>query len=339
MATKKTTKKSATRKPAKKASKKARRKNPTDAQKRAWKKLGLLAKRRAAEARRKNGKKKPSKKRVVRKPAARKSPAKKARTARTRNPRYLASALNSSGRSIELGILSAPNKTQALQRAKSLYGSAGYAKFQLKELSKEDVIGGTVTAAAIRKLQTRRAKAAKRKTATPPRARKTAAQPLRARRNPGELYKLFTGETSDSFELVTAPAGTPANIDQLGDFVEFKWMDAEGHRYTVNLEEQGIHCKLAASRNRDGYDQLYVVSTESGELPNFGAYLPQGDVGYIYEITYRARKAHLGDDRPKLYYHRLGEESGRPPILRIDHEGYLHFRDGEYWIEDRGIVN
>lgn len=321
MATAKATKKTATKNKSAKS-----RKNPTAAQLKAWRKLGLMAKKRAAEARRLNG----TKKKVAKKATTVKRPrqvmpkpsAKRLATRATRNPRYLTSALNSAGRHTELGIISAPNKTQALAKAKSLYSSAGYTKFILEQISKEDVIGGTATAAAIRKLQAKRAK------------KKNGG---RSRRNPGEIYETFTGRPSEHAHVVTAPKGTPADIDELGDFVEFKWIDAQGERHTVNLESQGAIAKLAAHHTPDGRDGLYVVAP--GELPYFGAHLPAGDVGYIYEITYRAQKTHLGDTSPRLYYHRLGEESGQPPILHIDDEGYMHFKGGEYWIEDRGIIN
>jgi len=162
-----------------------------------------------------------------------------------------------------------------------------------------------------------------------------------ARRNPeaGELFETFTGQAHTHHDTVTAPTGAPANLDLLGDFVEFKWMDADGKRHTVNLEGQGVPAKLAAHQYADGRQGLFLVSAPGHPLPSFGDYLPHGDHGYIYEVTYRAQKLHLGDAKPQLYYHQLGEETGQPPVLHINKDGELIFKGGEYWIEASGIHN
>ncbi len=166
------------------------------------------------------------------------------------------------------------------------------------------------------------------------------ANPRKPRGNPsGELFETFTGQEHTHHDEVIAPTGAPRNLDELGDFVEFKWMDADGKRYTVNLEKQGIEAKLAAHQYADGRQELILVSAPGKPLPFFGDYLPHGDHGYIYEVTYRAQKAHLGDTKPQLYYHKLGEETGQPPILHINKNGELIFKGGEYWIEATGIHN
>lgn len=167
------------------------------------------------------------------------------------------------------------------------------------------------------------------------------ANPRKTRRNPdaGELFETFTGQQHTHHDEVIAPTGAPRNLDELGDFVEFKWIDADGKRYTVNLEKQGIEAKLAAHQFADRRQELVLVSAPGSPLPYFGDYLPHGDHGYIYEVTYRAQKAHLGDTKPQLYYHTLGEETGQPPILHINKNGELIFKGGEYWIEATGIHN
>lgn len=168
-----------------------------------------------------------------------------------------------------------------------------------------------------------------------------ARNPIRRRRNyeVGSIYESFTGQAHDSEAQVLAPTGAPMNLDELGEFVEFKWVGRDGERYTVNLEDQGIEAILAAHRYADGRDELVLTSAPGQPLPYFGDYLPHGDHGHICEVTYRAQKAHLGDHSPKLYYHQLGEETGQPPTFHINREGELVFKGGEYWIEDRGIVN
>ncbi|HEX9005402.1 MAG TPA: hypothetical protein VGB07_36180 [Blastocatellia bacterium] len=242
---------------------------------------------------------------------------------RQRNPRYLVTALSSSGRETDLGVLTSPNKTQAVQRAKSLYARAGYTKFTATLSDKADYIGGAGRAPL-------------------PKAAKKKANPKRrsTRRNPGgELYEMFTGQPHTGSQTVIAPTGAPRNLDELGDFVEFKWMDADSKRHTVNLEDQGIQAKLAGHQYADGRFELVLTSAPGQKLPYFGDYLPPGDHGYIYEVTYRAQKAHLGDTKPQLYYHKLGEETGQPPIFHLNKQGELIFKGGEYWIEATGIHN
>lgn len=162
----------------------------------------------------------------------------------------------------------------------------------------------------------------------------------RTKRNPdGELYETFTGQTHTHADEVTAPTGAPRNLDELGEFVEFKWIDVDGHKHTVNLEKQGVPAILAAHQYANKRQELILVSAPGEPLPFFGDYLPHGDHGHIYEVTYRAQKLHLGDTKPQLYYHTLGEETGQPPVLHINKDGELIFKGGEYWIESTGIHN
>ncbi len=234
---------------------------------------------------------------------------------RQRNPRYLVTGINSAGKEIELGVLVSPNKMQAVKKAKSLYSHAGYAKFAATLSDKQDYFGGE-----------KRAPIPKKKKAE--------------RRNPdGELFELFTGQPHTGHATVVAPTGAPRNLDELGDFVEFKWIDADGKRHTVNLEDQEIAAKLAGHQYADGRFELVLTSAPGQKLPYFGGYLPPGNHGYIYEVTYRAQKSHLGDTKPRLYYHTLGEETGKPPIFHINKDGELIFKGGEYWIEASGIHN
>ncbi|HMV47025.1 MAG TPA: hypothetical protein PLD20_05795 [Blastocatellia bacterium] len=231
-----------------------------------------------------------------------------------RNPRYLVTGINSAGKETELGFLVSPNKMQAVKKAKSIYEQAGYNKFAATLSDKQDYFGGE-----------KRAPIPKKKP---------------KRRNPdGELFEMFTGQPHTGHVGVIAPTGAPRNLDELGDFVEFKWIDAAGNRHTVNLEDQGIAAKLAGHQYADGRFEMVLTSAPGQKLPYFGDYLPAGDHGYIYEVTYRAQKAHLGDTKPRLYYHKLGEETGNPPIFHINRDGELIFKGGEYWIEASGIHN
>lgn len=57
------------------------------------------------------------------------------------NPRYTITATGSDGRETDLAVLSAPNKAEALKRAKLLYGKAGYKKIKITLSDKADYIG------------------------------------------------------------------------------------------------------------------------------------------------------------------------------------------------------
>lgn len=252
-------------------------------------------------------------------------------TAKKPNPRYFVTGVSAGGDSRELGILVAPNKMQAVKKAKSVYGRSGFTKFTAVLSDKQDYYGGEKRAPL-----PKQKKAAKKKNA----GRTIYGSRRIGRRNPdGELYETFTGQQHTGHAAVIAPTGAPRNLDELGDFVEFKWMDADGKRHTVNLEDQGIAAKLAGHQYADGRFELVLTSAPGQKLPFFGDYLPAGDHGYIYEVTYRAQKAHLGDAKPRLYYHKLGEETGVPPIFHINRDGELIFKGGEYWIEASGIHN
>lgn len=237
---------------------------------------------------------------------------------RARNPRFLVVGSTRDGRTADLGFLVAENQTKAVARAKALYKQAGYTKFTATQTDKQDFIGGKTL---------ERAK------------RKAAAKRTRRNPEPGELFEMFTGQEHDSHANVIAPEGAPRDLDEIGDFVEFKWTDNEGRQFTVNLEEQSLAQTLAVHRYADGRDELFLVSAPGQPLAYFGNYLPPGNHGHITEVTYRAQKVHLGDSKPRLYYHKLGEETGQPPVLHINKDGNLIFKGGAYWIEDRGIVN
>lgn len=247
-----------------------------------------------------------------------------------KNPRYLVADQYGN----DLGILVAPNATQAMKRAKGFYPGAG--KLTATKVAQADFIGGRTD--LLKKARAQQAKKTAKKATVKKSPTRSASKPATrgsvARRNPdaGAIYEAFTGMPSTGYDVVTAPHGTPANVDELGQLLRFHWVDWEGNKFKVDLEKMGIPALLAVNRNKDGYDTLYA-------LGDWVLDSPPGDHGLITRIEYRAQKAHLGDTSPRVYYHDLGEETGEPPVLRVDKEGHLIFRDGAYWIEDRGIVN
>lgn len=179
---------------------------------------------------------------------------------------------------------------------------------------------------------------------------KKAAPKKRTRRNPdttppGAVFEMFTGQPYTHADAVNVADGESRNFDVCGELEEFVWIDRNGDRHKVNLWKAGQRALLGNKRGKDGYDHLLLASHPEtpDELPRFS--LPEGDHGWIAQVTYWAQKVHLGDTKPRPYYHDLGtspvagEGTGVMPVMHINHEGALIFKGGEYWIEDRGIVN
>ena len=62
-------------------------------------------------------------------------------------------------------------------------------------------------------------------------------------------------------------------------------------------------------------------------------------IGEIDHVVYGTFKPHHGDHEYTHYLHKLGEESGKRPILCVDKQGFPVIRGGNYKIEPRGIVD
>lgn len=160
------------------------------------------------------------------------------------------------------------------------------------------------------------------------------SNPRRKRRktiakNPGakataakKIYEKFNGRPARKNSTVRAPNGTPANVAKLGALRLIK--TADGRKWAFN----GAKAPDLAADHRG---RLHVVG---------GSYRanPAGtDHGEIVQIEYETKKPHLGQPKQTIYYHKLGEEGGRRPKLRIDREGLIRIIGGDYRIEADGI--
>lgn len=148
-------------------------------------------------------------------------------------------------------------------------------------------------------------------------------------KNPGakakktrEIYEKFNGRPARKNSTVRAPNGTPANVAKLGALRLIK--TADGRKWAFN----GAKAPDLAADHRG---RLHVVG---------GSYRanPAGtDHGEIVQIEYETKKPHLGQPKQTIYYHKLGEEGGRRPKLKIDREGLIRIIGGDYRIEADGI--
>ena len=138
------------------------------------------------------------------------------------------------------------------------------------------------------------------------------------------LYESFSGKPARRENVVTAPTGTPGNVAKLGRLRLIQTTD--GRRWKFSGNDAPF---LAA----DHKQKLHVVG---------GRYRanPAGEeCGEIERIEYETSKPHLGQDKPAIYFHELGEETGGRPSLVIDGDGLIRIEGGEYWIESDGIHN
>ena len=66
---------------------------------------------------------------------------------------------------------------------------------------------------------------------------------------------------------------------------------------------------------------------------------PAANLGEVKEIEYQEAKPHLGHKKQTIFFHKMGEEGGRRPVLIADGKGGLKLRGGSYRIEREGIVD
>lgn len=136
-----------------------------------------------------------------------------------------------------------------------------------------------------------------------------------------ELHQSFLGRPSSrSFEM-TAPAGTPVHLVQLGILTrlvakreEFKFEESE---------------RVVLAANTRG--KLYIVGSPAIE--------PGADFGKLEKVHYIARKTHIENGRTVEYVHKFGEEGGTPPDLVSDADGSLRIKGGTYYITADGIAD
>jgi hypothetical protein len=120
----------------------------------------------------------------------------------------------------------------------------------------------------------------------------------------------------------------PARLAQLGDLIELKLADGQV------LKPNPKRFKLCAANGK-----LWIVGGKFAK-PNPAAKTNEiNPIARISHVVYGTRKPHHGDHKYTHYIHRLGEDSGKRPLLAVDRDGFPIIRGGNYKIEARGIVD
>lgn len=135
------------------------------------------------------------------------------------------------------------------------------------------------------------------------------------------MRKDFTGMESRKTTVLMAPKGTPKNLAKLGKLVLIKT-----ERGTIKPPNKGTTWLCADARGK-----LHVATS----VPYDG---PTGSFGQVTQVEYETAKPHLGYQKKTVFFHKLGEETGKKPTLSADSEG-LRFKGGAYKITRQGIVN
>lgn len=141
-------------------------------------------------------------------------------------------------------------------------------------------------------------------------------------------YEMFQGRRARKVLLMPVSRYAPERLDQLGDLIELKLSDGRV------LRPNPKRFKLCAARGK-----LWIAGGRFAKPLAKGRSEVINPVAEIKHVVYGTQKDHLGDQNYTQYIHRLGEETGKRPMLAIDADGFPVIRGGEYKIESRGIVN
>lgn len=138
-----------------------------------------------------------------------------------------------------------------------------------------------------------------------------------------QLRETFTGTASRKTATMNASEGTPANLAKLGKLILIKTQrgtiqPASGTTWLCADAKGKLHLTTTVARLIDG---------------------PAQNFGEVSQIEYEATKPHLGHTRPTIFFHKMGEEGGKRPVLIADGKGGLKLRGGSYRIEREGIVD
>lgn len=141
------------------------------------------------------------------------------------------------------------------------------------------------------------------------------------------IREKFTGMKSTKTATMNAPKGTPASLAKLGKLISIK--TAKGVIKPGNKNPGGVVWLCT-----DAKGKLHLCTSAPQLIDG-----PARDFGEVREVEYEAIKPHLGYKRPTIFFHKMGEESGKRPALIADGEGGLKFRGGNYRIASEGIVD
>lgn len=120
------------------------------------------------------------------------------------------------------------------------------------------------------------------------------------------------------------PSGTPDGLSKLGELALIKL-------------SSGAEITPASSvwLCRDLKARLHLGSVQKGAMLT----VPAGNYGPIKSIEYVEAKPQLGEKRPVVWVHKLGELTGEKPDLTVDTDGQVRIKGGAYSITWRGIEN
>jgi hypothetical protein len=166
-------------------------------------------------------------------------------------------------------------------------------------------------------------------------------------RNPGEmdaaadLYQEFHGTEPRGVIAMQESDVTRKTYTTLGDLVQLWIRNVGGDYRTSKILFAGDRVKVASAPTKT---QIYLIGGNQNidsHLEDFGGD-PSKDfveLGRAVYISYAARKS-IDDFKLVEYYHRLGEETGEPPLAfynRLQRRIYLV--GGRYTVEAPGIIN
>jgi len=137
------------------------------------------------------------------------------------------------------------------------------------------------------------------------------------------IREKFTGTKSRKTATMNASNGTPKNLAKLGKLVLIK--TANG----IIKPGNGITWLCA-----DAKGKLHLATSAARLVEG-----PARNFGEVSQIEYEARKPHLSYKNQTIFFHKMGEEGGKKPVLIADGKGGLKLRGGSYRIEREGIVD
>lgn len=153
-----------------------------------------------------------------------------------------------------------------------------------------------------------------------------------------ELYNEFHGrDPKEIVELQEADTVRKTYV-ALGPLVELL-IDAPAGRVTIGFERDSV--KLASD---PGGHQLYCIGGNQNldsQIERFGSDVMKDfiELGIGVKVTYFDRKK-IDNFNAFDYVHKLGEETGEPPILFYDKlRKRIYFVGGRYRVEAPGIIN
>ena len=159
------------------------------------------------------------------------------------------------------------------------------------------------------------------------------AKPVaKARKNPRttarrRTFEMFQGRRATTAKPMAVSHLAPKGGDVLGSLIELKIAGGPALKFNGGVKLVASHGKLWIAGKR-------FAKPNPGTAANV-----INPIGEIDHVVYATHKPHHGDHNLTHYIHKLGEESGRRPILCVDREGYPVIRGGNYKIESRGIVD